>query len=188
MRRFATNTHYSRRSSFGALQGPTSCPQLYQWLIVSHIYRRWRHAAMANPRMWATIQLISNTDCVSAMLKRSGQVPLTSFEDVFRRTTDNIPKLTLIRPFLRPTIVRLNIDSVRPPISVDTCLDILAALLMLEILNFQDVRTFKPLIFPSIDTRLPIPNCIVSLSRLHRSSLQVRSLWYPRLVRDLSRD
>ncbi|KAI0345158.1 hypothetical protein BDW22DRAFT_1002480 [Trametopsis cervina] len=54
----------------------------YRWLAVAHICHRWREAALATPAMWATIRLTNCTrEGIQTMIERSGQVPLSFFED-----------------------------------------------------------------------------------------------------------
>ncbi|KAI0682944.1 hypothetical protein BC835DRAFT_1397540 [Cytidiella melzeri] len=49
----------------------------YQWLVISHICRRWRNVAIYTQELWRNIVVNSNEDCVRTMLERSGQQPLT---------------------------------------------------------------------------------------------------------------
>ncbi|KAI0702997.1 hypothetical protein BC835DRAFT_1076299 [Cytidiella melzeri] len=68
--------------AFGDQLGAHFC-DLYDCFAVSHVCRRWKYAALATPCAWATIKLSKSTDCISAMIERSGQVPLLVYEDTF---------------------------------------------------------------------------------------------------------
>ncbi|KAI0089482.1 hypothetical protein BDY19DRAFT_942504 [Irpex rosettiformis] len=75
-------------SFFRDTAGPLDSPDFwtrsvdYRWIIIAHICRRWREVVLMIPQLWTTIPLLSDTDRAVATLRRSGQLPLTVFEDI----------------------------------------------------------------------------------------------------------
>ncbi|KAI0342823.1 hypothetical protein BDW22DRAFT_1329948, partial [Trametopsis cervina] len=54
---------------------PRQKARFYGWLYITHICRHWRNIALSVSDLWSHI-LLTDVDCVSAFLDRSGQVPL----------------------------------------------------------------------------------------------------------------
>ncbi|KAH9926378.1 uncharacterized protein B0H18DRAFT_1118882 [Fomitopsis serialis] len=54
----------------------------YRWIVVSHVCRRWRAAALQCPRLWRRISATLNVDWTAELLRRSGVVPLEVALDI----------------------------------------------------------------------------------------------------------
>lgn len=55
---------------------PPAHPRRYGWLRASHVCHRWREVMLGAPELWATVW-VTSSNCVSMMIDRSQQVPLT---------------------------------------------------------------------------------------------------------------
>ena len=91
--------------------------------------------------------------------------------------TDTMPELGLIKPFLRPTITHLEIDALETPISVDTCLDLLRGLPLLQKLRFGNVLALPPSTISSQSPRRHPTDRMVHLPHLHHIDIQRTGLW-----------
>ena len=88
------------------------------WILVTHVCRRWRQAALEHPTLWARISFEIRDAWTYTMIERSRDVPFVVSNQIERyRWHDRIIMPGLLGPgLLRKTrVLRLNLDTRKSP-------------------------------------------------------------------------